>query len=324
MNSSIQTDLDHNASLNDINPSAEELVAIEAESKNEDIYIVTTAQLKTLEDSYLIYCEEIKNYPILSDEEVIALSKAKDAGNEEAREKLINCNLRLVVSIANSFARRYSLNPSDLTQDGNIGLIKAVERYDYTTGCRFSTFATWWIRQTMQRGIYDTRRTVRLPVHANAKLAKILKTKDNFYMENGYEPSLEELSKILHLEVNDIVSILTSSSLISFETPVNTGDESDELGDFIADEEENVESTFEKNYLKEILPPIIEKALKNDERAISIIKERSGFNDGEIKTLEEIGEPLEITRERVRQIEKAAMRILQKNKMLRKLYEDFI
>ena len=260
-----------------------------------------------LDDPVRLYLKEIGKIPLLSSEDEIELAKKMEAGDEEAKKKLTEANLRLVVH----YAKKYiglGLQFSDLIQEGNIGLIKAVEKYDYHTGNKFSTYATWWIKQAMTRALSEQSRTIRIPVHMVETINKYKKVFKEFVQNTGREPSDKEMAQAMDLSVEEILNIKTiSQDTTSLDKPV--GDEEDTwLKDFIPDENspspyEEVEKVLLKEQIESLLQTLSEKEEK-------VIRLRFGLDGERPKTLEEIGESFQLTRERIRQIESRAIRKL--------------
>lgn len=313
-------------------PSLEELLALEAELANneEDDYEnlssdceISKAWRRSFEDNSIRYCNEAAKFKRLTDEEVIALAIAKDNGDIEARNKLMEGNLFLVVKQAKKYANSQILDENDLIQDGNLGLMKATDKFDYKKGFRFSTYATWWIRQSILRGIADTSRTIRLPVFQSEKLSKINKEETRIFSEQGRKATLTEISEATGISINEIGILKNSSALLSLSMPVNNVDEdSDDLATFIPDSNIDVAEDYESKYLQDSLIPVISTIL-NDERAVSILIKRFGLGENPPLSLEEVGKELHITRERVRQIEIRAFEKLKRSKKFSKLFKDF-
>ncbi len=271
-------------------------------------------------DSVRIYLREIGVYPLLSREEEEALAKRICEGDSAAREKLINCNLRLVVSIAKRYSGR-GLVFLDLIQEGNIGLMKAVAKFDYTLGYKFSTYATWWIKQSITRAISDQGKTIRIPVHMSELMNRFNRTRRFLTQELGREPDENEMAEKMEISVRMVREIESNSvSLISLDTPV--GDEEDtSIGDFVPDKESLMpEELANARMLAEALNEALD-SLTPREREVLIL--RYGLADGKSRTLEEVGKMMKVTRERIRQIETKALRKLRTPVRGRKL-KDFI
>ena len=270
----------------------------------------------SIEDPVRIYLEEIGKVPLLSAEREIELAKRMEEGDEDAKKELAEANLRLVVSIAKRYVGRGMLF-LDLIQEGNLGLIKAVEKFDYHKGYKFSTYATWWIRQAITRAIADQARTIRIPVHMVETINKLIRVSRQLLQELGREPLPEEIAKELDMPVERVREILKiSQEPVSLETPI--GEEEDShLGDFIQDDNvpvpaEAAAQTLLKEQLDEVLDTLTEREQK-------VLRLRFGMNDGRARTLEEVGKEFDVTRERIRQIEAKALRKLRHPSRSRKL-----
>jgi RNA polymerase primary sigma factor len=254
-----------------------------------------------------MYLKEIGKIPLLTAEEEVALSKALEDGSKEAGKKLAEANLRLVVSIAKRYVGRGMLF-LDLIQEGNVGLIKAVEKYDYTKGYKFSTYATWWIRQAITRAIADQARTIRIPVHMVETMNKITRAQKALTQELGREPVLSEIARAVNLpedRVRDIMKL--AQETVSLETPVGDEEES-HLGDFIEDAHAPLpsdEAAFTQ--LKDQLGKVLNQLTEREQK---VLRMRFGLDDGHERTLEEVGKEFNVTRERIRQIEAKALRKL--------------
>lgn len=273
-----------------------------------------------VEDPVRMYLKEIGKVPLLSAEEEAEYARKMEDGDEVARQFLIEANLRLVVSIAKKYVGR-GMSFLDLIQEGNLGLIKAVEKFDYTKGFKFSTYATWWIRQAITRAIADHARTIRIPVHMVETINKLIRAKRNLTQLYGREPSSEELADELDMPVSKIREIMKiSQEPVSLETPI--GEEEDShLGDFIQDEnmpspEEAASFSMMKEQLEEVLNTLAD-------REKSVLKLRFGLDDGRARTLEEVGKEFNVTRERIRQIEAKAIRKLKHPSRSKKL-KDYL
>ncbi len=270
----------------------------------------------SIEDPVRMYLKEIGKVPLLSAEEEIELAKRMEAGDEEAKQKLAEANLRLVVSIAKRYVGRGMLF-LDLIQEGNLGLIKAVEKFDYRKGYKFSTYATWWIRQAITRAIADQARTIRIPVHMVETINKLIRVSRQLLQELGREPQPEEIAEVMDIPVERVREILKiSQEPVSLETPI--GEEEDShLGDFIPDDNMPVPAdaaafTLLKEQLNEVLDTLTEREKK-------VLTLRFGLEDGRARTLEEVGKEFNVTRERIRQIEAKALRKLRHPSRSRKL-----
>ena len=274
----------------------------------------------SIEDPVRMYLKEIGKVPLLSAEEEIELAKKMEEGDERAKQKLAEANLRLVVSIAKRYVGRGMLF-LDLIQEGNLGLIKAVEKFDYRKGYKFSTYATWWIRQAITRAIADQARTIRIPVHMVETINKLVRVSRQLVQELGREPTPEELAKELNMPVDKVREISKiSQEPVSLETPI--GEEEDShLGDFIQDDNVPVPAdaaafTLLKEQLEEVLGTLTEREQK-------VLTLRFGLEDGRARTLEEVGKEFNVTRERIRQIEAKALRKLRHPSRSRKL-KDYL
>ena len=274
----------------------------------------------SIEDPVRMYLKEIGKVPLLSAEEEIELAKRMEEGDLEAKKKLSEANLRLVVSIAKRYVGRGMLF-LDLIQEGNLGLIKAVEKFDYRKGYKFSTYATWWIRQAITRAIADQARTIRIPVHMVETINKLIRVSRQLLQELGREPLPEEIAEEMNMPVERIREILKiSQEPVSLETPI--GEEEDShLGDFIQDDNVPVPSdaaafTLLKEQLVEVLGTLTEREQK-------VLRLRFGLDDGRARTLEEVGKEFNVTRERIRQIEAKALRKLRHPSRSRKL-KDYL
>ena len=274
----------------------------------------------SIEDPVRMYLKEIGKVPLLSAEEEIELAKRMELGDQEAKKRLAEANLRLVVSIAKRYVGRGMLF-LDLIQEGNLGLIKAVEKFDYRKGYKFSTYATWWIRQAITRAIADQARTIRIPVHMVETINKLIRVSRQLLQELGREPTPEEIAAEMNMPVERVREILKiSQEPVSLETPI--GEEEDShLGDFIQDDNVPVPAdaaafTLLKEQLEEVLGTLTEREQK-------VLTLRFGLEDGRARTLEEVGREFNVTRERIRQIEAKALRKLRHPSRSRKL-KDYL
>ena len=281
--------------------------------------LLKMAESMDVDEPIKMYLREIGQIPLLSYEEEIDYAQRVLNGDEEAKQKLIESNLRLVVSIAKKHTNR-GLKMLDLIQEGNMGLMKAVEKFEYEKGFKFSTYATWWIRQAITRAIADQGRTIRIPVHMIETINKIKKESRIILQETGKEPTAEELAKKLEIPVDKVKNILEmKQDPISLETPVGSEEDS-ELGDFVEDDKFlNPYDATTRVLLKEQLDEIL-KTL--NEREEMVLRYRYGLDDGSQKTLEEVGKIFNVTRERIRQIEVKALRKL-RHPSRRKKLEDY-
>ena len=274
----------------------------------------------SIEDPVRMYLKEIGKVPLLTAEEEIELAKRMEAGDEKAKQKLAEANLRLVVSIAKRYVGRGMLF-LDLIQEGNLGLIKAVEKFDYEKGYKFSTYATWWIRQAITRSIADQARTIRIPVHMVETINKLIRISRQLVQELGREPTAEELAKEMEMPVDKVREIMKiAQEPVSLETPI--GEEEDShLGDFIPDDDipapaDAAAFTLLKEQLMEVLDTLTDREKK-------VLTLRFGLEDGRARTLEEVGKEFNVTRERIRQIEAKALRKLRHPSRSKKL-KDYL
>ncbi len=273
-----------------------------------------------VEDPVRMYLKEIGKVPLLSTEEEIELAKRMELGDEEAKKKLAEANLRLVVSIAKRYVGR-GMQFLDLIQEGNLGLIKAVEKFEYRKGYKFSTYATWWIRQAITRAIADQARTIRIPVHMVETINRLVRTQRQLLQTLGREPSPEEVAKAMELPVDRVREIMKiSQDPVSLETPI--GEEEDShLGDFIQDDHVEVPvdaATF--TLLHEQLMEVLDTLTDREQKVLRL---RFGLDDGRPRTLEEVGREFNVTRERIRQIEAKALRKLRHPSRSKKL-KDYL
>ena len=274
----------------------------------------------SIEDPVRMYLKEIGKVPLLSAEEEIELAKRMEEGDEQAKQKLAEANLRLVVSIAKRYVGRGMLF-LDLIQEGNLGLIKAVEKFDYRKGYKFSTYATWWIRQAITRAIADQARTIRIPVHMVETINKLIRVSRQLLQELGREPQPEEIADVMDIPVERVREILKiSQEPVSLETPI--GEEEDShLGDFIPDDNMPVPADAAAfTLLKEQLVEVLDTLTECEKKVLTL---RFGLEDGRARTLEEVGKEFNVTRERIRQIEAKALRKLRHPSRSRKL-RDYI
>ena len=292
------------------------------DSEEEDIDLEAIDLLEGIgtEDPVRMYLKEIGTVPLLNADEELELAKRKADGDERAKDRLIEANLRLVVSIAKRYTGR-GMSFLDLVQEGNLGLIKGVEKFDYTKGYKLSTYATWWIRQSVTRALADQARTIRVPVHMVETINKMSKMQRKLTLELGYEPSVAELAEALEMSEDKVMEIMQiAREPASLETPIGEEDDSN-LGDFVADSnvltpEGNVESVMLKEHIDALLGD-----LKERERQVIVL--RFGLEDGHPRTLEEVGKAFNVTRERIRQIEAKALRKL-RNPVRSKRIRDFL
>ncbi len=301
-------------------PDAEDLLLAEEDDVDLEIIDLSIPDGISIEDPVRMYLKEIGKVPLLTAEEEIELAQRMEQGDERAKQRLEEANLRLVVSIAKRYVGRGMLF-LDLIQEGNLGLIKAVEKFDYKKGYKFSTYATWWIRQAITRAIADQARTIRIPVHMVETINKLIRVSRQLLQELGREPTPEEIAEKMEMPVERVREILKiSQEPVSLETPI--GEEEDShLGDFIQDDNVPVPAdaatfTLLKEQLKEVLDTLTER-----EQKVLIL--RFGLEDGRARTLEEVGKEFNVTRERIRQIEAKALRKLRHPSRSRKL-KDYL
>ena len=295
-------------------PDIEELEAME-DIKVEDIDLTSMDGIN-IDDPVRMYLREIGRIPLLSYDEELELAKKVLEGDEEAKQKLAESNLRLVVSIAKKYVGRGMLF-LDLIQEGNMGLIKAVEKFDYTKGYKFSTYATWWIRQAITRAIADQARTIRIPVHMVETINKLIRTSRHLLQQLGREPTPEEIAQEMEIPVEKVTEIQKiAQDPVSLETPIGEEDDS-HLGDFIQDDESPAPQdaaayTLLREQLEEVMKTLTPREAK-------VLKLRFGLEDGKTRTLEEVGKEFNVTRERIRQIEAKALRKLRHPSRSKKL-----
>jgi RNA polymerase primary sigma factor len=298
----------------DEEPDIDELEAMD-EIKVEDLD-VTNMEGININDPVRMYLREIGRIPLLTYDEELDLAKRILENDERAKQKLAESNLRLVVSIAKKYVGRGMLF-LDLIQEGNMGLIKAVEKFDYTKGFKFSTYATWWIRQAITRAIADQARTIRVPVHMVETINKLIRTSRHLLQQLGREPTPEEIAKEMEIPVEKVAEIQKiAQDPVSLETPIGEEDDS-HLGDFIQDEDSPAPQdaaayTLLKEQLEEVMQTLTEREAK-------VLKLRFGLEDGKARTLEEVGKEFNVTRERIRQIEAKALRKLRHPSRSKKL-----
>lgn len=298
----------------------EEIILTEEDDVDVENLDLSIPDSISIEDPVRMYLKEIGKVPLLSAEEEIDLAKRMELGDQEAKKRLAEANLRLVVSIAKRYVGRGMLF-LDLIQEGNLGLIKAVEKFDYRKGYKFSTYATWWIRQAITRAIADQARTIRIPVHMVETINKLIRVSRQLLQELGREPTPEEIAEDMNMPVDRVREILKiSQEPVSLETPI--GEEEDShLGDFIQDDNVPVPAdaaafTLLKEQLVEVLGTLTEREQK-------VLRLRFGLDDGRARTLEEVGKEFNVTRERIRQIEAKALRKLRHPSRSRKL-KDYL
>lgn len=312
---------DAGISITDIegNPSARVLNAEEEELSDEDLIGSTSAKVN---DPVRMYLKEIGVVPLLTNEEEKELALAVEAGDIEAKQRLAEANLRLVVSIAKRYVGR-GMQFLDLIQEGNMGLMKAVDKFDYSKGFKFSTYATWWIRQAITRAIADQARTIRIPVHMVETINKLVREQRNLLQELGQDPTPEQIAERMDMTPDKVREILKiAQEPVSLETPIGEEDDS-HLGDFIEDEViENPVDYTTRIVLREQLDEVLDTLTDREE---NVLRLRFGLDDGKMRTLEDVGKVFNVTRERIRQIEAKALRKLRqpsRSKPLRDFIED--
>ena len=291
-----------------------------APASNEELESVLNTDGISIDDPVKVYLKEIGRVPLLSAEEAVELAIKMSQGDVAAKKRLSEANLRLVVSIAKRYVGR-GMQFLDLIQEGNLGLIKAVEKFDHTKGFKFSTYATWWIRQAITRAIADQARTIRIPVHMVETINKVKKVNSQLLHENGHEPTNEQIAEKLEMPVEKVREIMrVAQEPVSLETPI--GEEEDShLGDFIPDEDAPAPSDVASHtMLKEQLAEVLSTLTPREEKVLRL---RFGLEDGRSRTLEEVGKEFNVTRERIRQIEAKALRKLRHPSRSKKL-KDFL
>lgn len=302
---------DNSVDLSDI-----EIVASKSSSKGDEI----AAERVAIDDPVKVYLKEIGRVPLLSPEEEIDLAIKIADGNTEAKKRLCQANLRLVVSIAKRYLGRGMLF-LDLIQEGNLGLLKAVDKFDYTKGFKFSTYATWWIRQAITRAIADQGRTIRIPVHMVETINKVKKVSSQLLHQNGHEPTADEIASEIDMPVDKVRDIMrVAQEPVSLETPI--GEEEDShLGDFIPDDDAPAPADAASHtLLREQLNEVLDTLTPREEKVLRL---RFGLEDGRSRTLEEVGKEFNVTRERIRQIEAKALRKL-RHPSRSKILKDYL
>ena len=306
--------------IDDVLPEVEELAAIEEVTQEEINDTDALADSFSTDDPVRMYLKEIGKVPLLSPEEELELATRMSQGDEEARHRMTEANLRLVVSIAKRYVGRGMLF-LDLIQEGNLGLIKAVEKFDYTKGYKFSTYATWWVRQAITRAIADQARTIRIPVHMVETINKTIRVSRQLLQELGHDPSAEEIAREMDMPVEKVRDILkVAQEPVSVETPI--GEEEDShLGDFIPDEDASQPAEAASfSLLREQLEEVLDTLTPREKKVLEL---RFGIVDGRTRTLEEVGKEFHVTRERIRQIEAKGLRKLRHPSRSKKL-RDFL
>ena len=302
--------------IEDIEPDEEDLAEVEDIDVND--IDVDNLEGVSIDDPVRMYLREIGKIPLLTYDQELDLAKKILKGDETAKQKLAESNLRLVVSIAKKYVGRGMLF-LDLIQEGNMGLIKAVEKFDYTKGYKFSTYATWWIRQAITRAIADQARTIRIPVHMVETINRLIRTSRQLLQQNGREPTPEEIAKEMDVSVERVLEIQKiAQDPVSLETPIGEEDDS-HLGDFIQDDDspspqDAASYTMLREQLDEVMSTLTPREAK-------VLRLRFGLDDGKARTLEEVGREFQVTRERIRQIEAKALRKLRHPSRSKKLKE---
>jgi RNA polymerase primary sigma factor len=303
----------------DIEKFTDEWAAEEAEEEEPTTTAAVYLDDDVADDSVRLYLREIGKIPLLSAEEELALAQRVVAGDKDAKDKMAEANMRLVVSIAKRYVGR-GLDLLDLIQEGNTGLLRAVEKFDPDKGFKFSTYATWWIRQAITRAIADQARTIRIPVHMVETINKLLRTQRRLTQELNREPSNEEIAKAMEIEVDKVEHIMKiKQDISSLDASIRDDEEDSVLADFIEDEdtvspEESATGQLLKEQVKDMLGALTEREQK-------ILKLRFGLEDGKSHTLEEVGQEFSVTRERIRQIEAKALAKLRKHRDAKKLHD---
>ena len=290
------------------------------ESKEDENGVPSSDQNITIDDPVKVYLKEIGRVPLLTSEEEVELAIRISDGDVQAKQRLSEANLRLVVSISKRYLGR-GMQFLDLIQEGNLGLIKAVEKFDYTKGFKFSTYATWWIRQAITRAIADQARTIRIPVHMVETINKVKKVQSQLLHQNGHEPSPDEIAEEIEMPVDKVREIMrVAQEPVSLETPI--GEEEDShLGDFIPDNDAPAPADAASHtMLREQLADVLSTLTPREEKVLRL---RFGLEDGRSRTLEEVGKEFNVTRERIRQIEAKALRKLRHPSRSRKL-KDYL
>ena len=315
----LEITVDAEASVDGAPAAAADVWAGEGEEEEEIVLDEKVYMDDIADDSVRLYLREIGKIPLLTSEEELALAHRVVAGEKRAKDKMAEANMRLVVSIAKRYVGR-GLDLLDLIQEGNTGLLRAVEKFDPDKGFKFSTYATWWIRQAITRAIADQARTIRIPVHMVETINKLLRTQRRLTQELNREPSNEEIAKEMEIEVEKVEHIMKiKQDISSLDASVRDDEEDSVLADFIEDEdtvspEESATSQLLKEHVKDMLGALTEREQK-------ILKLRFGLEDGKSHTLEEVGQEFSVTRERIRQIEAKALAKLRKHKDAKKLHD---
>ena len=311
----VETDIEEDLNLDNLNLDE----TVKSEDGSEPLPAEGSDNV-TIDDPVKVYLKEIGRVPLLTPEEEVELAIRISEGDVSAKKRLSEANLRLVVSIAKRYLGR-GMHFLDLIQEGNLGLIKAVEKFDYTKGFKFSTYATWWIRQAITRAIADQARTIRIPVHMVETINKVKKVSSQLLHQNGHEPSADEIAEELNMPVDKVREIMrVAQEPVSLETPI--GEEEDShLGDFIPDDDAPAPADAASHtMLREQLMEVLDTLTPREEKVLRL---RFGLEDGRSRTLEEVGKEFNVTRERIRQIEAKALRKLRHPSRSKKL-KDFL
>ena len=312
----VETDLEEDLNIDNLNISGN----VKDDDTAAESSTVEAADNISIDDPVKVYLKEIGRVPLLTPEEEVELAIKISEGDVNAKKRLSEANLRLVVSIAKRYLGR-GMHFLDLIQEGNLGLIKAVEKFDYTKGFKFSTYATWWIRQAITRAIADQARTIRIPVHMVETINKVKKVSSQLLHQNGREPSADEIAEELNMPVDKVREIMrVAQEPVSLETPI--GEEEDShLGDFIPDDDAPAPADAASHtMLREQLMEVLDTLTPREEKVLRL---RFGLEDGRSRTLEEVGKEFNVTRERIRQIEAKALRKLRHPSRSRKL-KDYL
>jgi RNA polymerase primary sigma factor len=300
---------------------SEDTASEDSDALTRELEVLSSLDSDGVSDPVRMYLKEIGRIPLLNREDEIRLAQKAEAGDLKAKEKLTASNLRLVVSIAKKYIGR-GMTFLDLIQEGNKGLIRAVEKYDWTKGFKFSTYATWWIRQAITRAIADQARTIRIPVHMVETINKLMRTARKLMQDLGREPTPEEIGKAMEMEPDKVREILKiSQNTTSLESPVGESDDDSVLGDFIADDRQI--SPYDATSQQMLRENVEEVLSALSDREAKVLRMRFGLSGNRMMTLEEVGQKFGVTRERIRQIEAKALRKL-KHPSRRKMLQDFL
>jgi RNA polymerase primary sigma factor len=303
--------------VNEISEQIENMVYTGKQNTEVDFLNINDTEVDFItEDSVRAYLKEIGNIPLLTQAQEVELAKRIEHGEEAAKKAMANANLRLVVSVAKRYVRGSNMTLLDLIQEGNIGLLKAIDKYNYHKGFKFSTYAMWWIRQAMTRAIADQSRTIRIPVHMKEEMSKITKASRRFLSDNGRDPSVNELAELMNISSERMFDIVKwYGDTISLDAPI--GNEDSLIMDFVADESMPEQfASVEHVMLGEEINGILSDLTEREQRVIRL---RFGLIDGRVWTLEEVGKEYNVTRERIRQIESRALHRLRMKRETKKL-----